>query len=85
MGWWGKIEIEDQLSPAEAEVGAELSKKNLINFNLNGMPITNRLLGDKTDTLITTNISLNRVSIHGVPKTVISRNRMYVHIVSRMF
>ena len=27
VGGWGKIEIKDQLSPAEAEVRAELDKK----------------------------------------------------------
>ena len=26
VGGWGKIEIKDQLSPAEAETGAELGK-----------------------------------------------------------
>ena len=28
-GWWGKIEIKDQLSPAEAETGAELGNRIL--------------------------------------------------------
>ena len=27
MGGWGKIKIKDHLSPAEAEIGAELGKK----------------------------------------------------------
>ena len=27
MSGWGKIEIKDQLSPAEAETGAELGKR----------------------------------------------------------
>ena len=28
MGGWGKFKIKDQLSPAEAEIGAELGKKS---------------------------------------------------------
>ena len=37
-GWVGQIKIKDHLSPAEAEVGAELGKIKICSRDLRGTP-----------------------------------------------